>query len=251
MASLEGIIKFRGALGELVAYQLNGKWVVRKKSSLNKKRVKEDAAFANSRKASQEFGGASSIGKFLRHAWQPILRKDKDPSLNFRLNQQILQWIRSGQGEPGRRTFNWSDLVSGQTAVFQGLTLNKSDEPAFFLSQMPEITRNGNLISLNVNTSLKNVPPAATHFLLQIHLLALPEFVFNGAKYVPQSEVLPLQSHAHLTLPVENALLWQEFFPLSFSGCYAVCLSLHFFQEINGAPFTLQPCPFAWVDVRA
>ena len=56
MARLKGVVKFSGALAELVAYQLNGMWVVGWKSNLDKKRVKTDPVFKNARKASQEFG---------------------------------------------------------------------------------------------------------------------------------------------------------------------------------------------------
>jgi len=76
MARLKGPIKFSGALGELVAYQLNGKWIVRRKSSLDKKRVKSDPAFKNAHKASQEFGGAATISKYLGDRWRLHLQKD-------------------------------------------------------------------------------------------------------------------------------------------------------------------------------
>lgn len=245
MARLEGLIKFNGALGELVAYQFNGKWVVRRKSSLDKKRVKSDPAFQNTRMASQEFGGASTIGKFLRDRWHPFLRKDKDTTLNYRLNQILYQWIRNGQGNKGTRSFQWSELQEG----FQPLKLNQADSITNFLERLPQITRSGNLISLSLNTSLLNLPQTATHAQLNIHLLDLPEFTFNGKKYAPQSASSPLLTLSSDTLPVQNQLVWEENVNLSFDRSHAYALSLSFFQEVNAEFYALKSHPFSWQSI--
>ena len=63
MAKNSSLIKISGTLGDLTFYRMDGKDIVRRKTSLNKKRVKSDPAFENSRKSSAVFGAASSLAK--------------------------------------------------------------------------------------------------------------------------------------------------------------------------------------------
>ena len=63
MAKNSSLIKISGTLGDLTFYRMDGKDIVRRKTSLNKKRVKSDPAFKNSRKSSAVFGAASSLAK--------------------------------------------------------------------------------------------------------------------------------------------------------------------------------------------
>jgi hypothetical protein len=62
-------------LQELTFYKLDGKDLVRKKSSLDKKRVKSDPAFANSRKSSKVFGKAAAIAREVYRALPKEKRK--------------------------------------------------------------------------------------------------------------------------------------------------------------------------------
>jgi hypothetical protein len=48
-----------GTIDDLVFYKMNGKYYVRKKSSLSKKRVKKDPVFVNTRRNAAAFGEAS------------------------------------------------------------------------------------------------------------------------------------------------------------------------------------------------
>jgi hypothetical protein len=56
-------IKLTGTLGETTFYKMKGKYLLRKKTNLTKTRVSTDAAFENSRKASQQFAKAVVIPK--------------------------------------------------------------------------------------------------------------------------------------------------------------------------------------------
>jgi hypothetical protein len=56
-------IKLTGTLGETTFYKMKGKYLLRKKTNLTKARVSKDAAFENSRKASQQFAKAVVIAK--------------------------------------------------------------------------------------------------------------------------------------------------------------------------------------------
>jgi hypothetical protein len=63
MARNIGIMEVQGTLGNLTFYKMDGKNIVRRKTSLDKKRVNTDPAFANSRKSAAVFGVAAFIAK--------------------------------------------------------------------------------------------------------------------------------------------------------------------------------------------
>jgi hypothetical protein len=68
MAKQTGPIFIEGTLGGITFYNRRGTWVARKKTSLNKKRVTTDPAFAASRTASARFGTAAKLAKTIY--WQ-------------------------------------------------------------------------------------------------------------------------------------------------------------------------------------
>lgn len=242
MARLEGIIKFSGALGELVAYQRKGKWVVRRKTSLDKKRVKTDPAFKNSRKASQEFGGAATIGKYLRNKWHPILIQDKDTTLYHRLSSRIYQWIKAGQGEPGARSFTWSNLAND----FEPISLNQANAPDYFLERLPVPTRTANTLDYTLETHCRNAPLSATHCKVGLHMLALPEFAWNGTKYQPIGNTLPLINLSAGIVSLETPLNMQGTVNLPYSASYAFALSITFYQQTNNQFYPLSDHPLSW-----
>jgi hypothetical protein len=68
MAKQAGPIFIEGTMGGITFYKRKGSYVARKKTSLNKKRVTNDPAFAASRKASAGFGTAAKLAKTIY--WQ-------------------------------------------------------------------------------------------------------------------------------------------------------------------------------------
>ncbi|SHK10198.1 hypothetical protein SAMN05444267_100182 [Chryseobacterium polytrichastri] len=81
MATYESLIKIKGAVGDLVFYTLNGKNVVRKKSGFNKTAFKKSPAYEKVRQNSSEFGHCSKVGKIIRQALEPYIKKAEDPLL--------------------------------------------------------------------------------------------------------------------------------------------------------------------------
>lgn len=81
MATYESLIKIRGAVGDLVFYNLNGKNVVRKKSGFNKAAFKKNPSYEKVRQNSSEFGHCSKIGKVIRKSLDPYIKAAGDPLL--------------------------------------------------------------------------------------------------------------------------------------------------------------------------
>ena len=87
MARQRGLFPLRGTVGEITFYQLNGVYRIRRKTSLDKRRLKKDPAFANTRRSSERLSQASKIGReFYRKifprelhnglkTWHPIWRR--------------------------------------------------------------------------------------------------------------------------------------------------------------------------------
>jgi hypothetical protein len=63
MARQSGMFPITGTLGEVTFYQLNGVYRIRRKTSLNKQRLKKDPAFANTRRSSERLSMASKIAQ--------------------------------------------------------------------------------------------------------------------------------------------------------------------------------------------
>jgi len=61
MARQAGPILLQGTTGGITFYRLEGQYYARSKSSLDRKRVKTDPAFARSRACAQRFGRAAKI----------------------------------------------------------------------------------------------------------------------------------------------------------------------------------------------
>src|SRR5438093_832758 len=69
MSKQSGLVKLEGTLEAITFYRSRDGYIARMKSSLDKKRVKRDPAFAASRKASAEFGRAGAAARLLRDAF--------------------------------------------------------------------------------------------------------------------------------------------------------------------------------------
>jgi len=83
MAIQNGVIKIKGKLGDLVAYERNGKYVVRQN-------VSDKKQSENSKKSSQDFGSASRSAAQLRKAFAPLVEFYGNNGLVNRLNKRLI-----------------------------------------------------------------------------------------------------------------------------------------------------------------
>lgn len=245
MARLEGIIKFSGALGDLVAYQRNGKWVLRRKSSLTKKRVRNDPAFQRSREASKEFGGASTISKYIRDRLRVYTSKDKDGSAYHRLNSLLYSYIKAGQGDRGQRTFSWNDIQT----TFTEFNFNHASSVNMFLNKLPIIERVDNQINWSVDEiHLITSPQGTTHFQLTLLFLELPNFTVQE-KYIPESEGAPLIIEALNMKEVNESCVQAGTILLPSTNLFLICCSITFLQNVNNEMYPLQQHPLTWYEI--
>ena len=111
MAKNKGSLELSGKMGDLVFYNSPYGPLVRRKGSLNKKRVMKEAAFERSRKAGTEFGRASSGGALLRGEVKWHFPHVVEHSTNYRLNRVLAEAIREEKVHgPGDRVLADADL---------------------------------------------------------------------------------------------------------------------------------------------
>lgn len=105
MATYESIIKIKGAVGDLVFYNLNGKNVVRKKSGFNKAAFKKNPSYEKVRQNSSEFGHCSKVGKIIRTSLSVYIKKAGDPLL-YQKFAKLMTEIKDldAVSERGKRT---------------------------------------------------------------------------------------------------------------------------------------------------
>ncbi|MCS3529087.1 hypothetical protein [Chryseobacterium sp. JUb7] len=105
MATYESLIKIKGAVGDLVFYELNGKNVVRKKSGFNKTAFKKSPSYEKVRQNSSEFGHCSKVGKIIRQALDNFIKEAVDPLL-YQKFAKVMTEIKDldSLSERGKRT---------------------------------------------------------------------------------------------------------------------------------------------------
>ena len=248
MAQLEGIMKFTGAIGDVVSYELNGKWIIRRKSSVSKERIKNHPNYQRTRELNQEFGGASTIGKQLRTFWHPIIQRSKDATLHHRLNSFLLSIIQQGEGECGQRSFVWNNALS----AFHPFVINKSTSPSSYLSNIPKASATGNQIIVHFNDiQLIRAPQGTTHFKVAAQLNVLHDYHYHTdqGKYVPTSTDQEAHRFESNILSLQETYTQAHTFVPQHSGNWAFAVYLIFYQEVNAQFVELSECPFSWEGI--
>lgn len=246
MAKQTGIIKLQGALDGFVAYQLHGQWIIRRSSSPTKERIQSDPAFARVREINREFGGASTISKFIRTAWASCINADKDPLVHSRLNGKLLHYIKNGQGTKGQRTFQWGSITH-----FEPFNINVAPPVDTFLINFPQVdTANNWNIRLN-DTQLQTFPQGATHFKLTLQLTELPHFTYNASigKYTAPMDTPEVFKFETPVYPVDTVLSQSASMPIPSNKIWAYTLLITFYQNINNNHYPLKGHPFTWLAI--
>ncbi len=131
MAKVSGPITLHGSIGDISYYSDKYGKYAKRKSSLNLERIKKDPAFRKSRESSFEFGRASSAGKILRQAFQPLLHKNGDSRLISRLTREMLKAIQADiTHDHGKR-----DITGGKPEQLNGFEF--TEVPLDALVRMP------------------------------------------------------------------------------------------------------------------
>lgn len=246
MAKLTGQILFKGKLGDLVVYKMNGELVVRSKPQVNKSKRKRDPNFIRVRELNAEFGAASKMSKWLRHNWNAIIRQDKDGTLNNRLMSILQKMIKTGQGQRGQRELKWTNHQN----LWNNFRINGSENTTKTIEQIEFDTLNGVIEVFNFSLALNSLPQGTTHVQYKMRAYKLPNMVFNSS--LGNYKLENINPHSAIwessVQPIETIV----FNPITLqleTGNYCFTVDVGYYQNINGSSFKLAAHPFEVIGI--
>src|SRR5687768_9399058 len=129
MARQTSMFQLEGSMGDFCFYKTKDGYFVRRKSSISKKRIKTDPAYAQVRKSNAEFGRAAQAGKLFRSAFRSLLVRAGVTGVSGKLTGAFLEAIQSDETHPrGQRT-----VSDGRPQILQGFELNQNSSLSRFL----------------------------------------------------------------------------------------------------------------------
>lgn len=249
MARQEGIIKFSGELGGLVAYQLNGKWVIRRKGNVSKKRYANDPSFDIMRRSNKEFGGASIIAKALREPWKFYINKCKDNSLHYRMNALLMENMKMSPGIFGQRLCSWNVLADNMSPF----KINNTNPLDHYLSKVIQMhSANNTILWASDNIGLTNALTGTTHFKVFTLINEIPDFSFSSEldKYTKENYPLIKIELAAEISPITETISFNQSTPaLPESKYFTIAQGIVFYQLVNNSYNELAELPLEWIGV--
>lgn len=185
MAKQESILEIKGTIGKLSFYKTADGHMVRKKASVNPKRMATSPKYARTREAMAHFGTAGAAGKLLRRALDPIAQLTSDRKVVSRLTTKMVEVVKADKINPRGK----KNVIDGETELLTGFEFNTVGQFATtFKSQFePVIDRATGNVQIKFATFVPatNVksPIEATHF--QLHVAGV-EMDFEKGAYVAQ-----------------------------------------------------------------
>lgn len=243
MGKLEGIIRFTGSFDGLSFYKLRGKIVVRKTGGFKGAAIKTQANYVRTRENASQFGYCSRVGKALRMALFPFVRKIRTPYLHNRVVTLLGQIVKfDGVSLRGSKTLLLGLASDEGRALLKGFDFNKELSlkkifPVAFTVSLAE----GKFVVPVFSMKQVSFPAGATHIGLQFMLL---RFDFESLDYRLQtSEVVYLakadgKASSELVAPT-----------VAGNGSLLGLFFVSFYQEINGELYVLEGCGLSVVDV--
>jgi hypothetical protein len=235
MAKVTGVVQIKGTLGDLCFYKSKDGYILRRKSSVSKQRIKNDPAFARTRENMAEFTSAATASKLFRRAFRPLFQRACDKGVSRRLMRLMSHVIKTDDVH-GRGLRNVND---GEAQLFEGFECNENRRlgSSLLAPFSASIDRaSGKMIivipAFSVSGGL-SYPPGATHFRFFAGGAAID---FENDTYdVARSESSCLAISRDETPVIE---LIQEV-KLAAQGHFFLLLGIEFLQVVNGAEFPL------------
>lgn len=236
MARQKGIIKLKGAIGDISFYKSKDGYLAREKGGVEASRIASDPAFARTRENGAEFGHSASAGKLLRDAVRVLGKNASDNRVTARLTK-IMSQIKNldEANERGERSVAEGLLLDAGKALLKGFNFNVNAvmgsvlyAPYVLDSDTGEIK----IESLNTQEEL-NYPQGATHVIFKSGY-AVVDFE-NGNSAMTVSAPVRLEINADdqsvTTAPAEVPQI---------AGTKFILICIEFVQEVNGSDYSLK-----------
>lgn len=236
MAKQKGVIKVQGTLDDITFTKTKNGFQAGMKSSLNKSRLLNDAAFARTRENMNEFGKAGKASKMLRKALRNAIEQCKDAGLTPRLMKKMMEVIKAdATSSRGQR-----NVIDGETELLKGFefNINARLEGCLFAQYTAAIDRasGNNTINIPSFVPVQQIvsPEGATHFKI-VSGAAVIDFTTEAFESsFSETAVLPLDGSPTAIINQANALPAASTYPLF------LALGVQFFQQVNGIDYPLK-----------
>lgn len=236
MARQKGIIKLTGKIGDLSFYKSKDGYLAREKGGVEADRIKNDPAFVRTRENGAEFGSSASSGKLLRDAIRTMMQNASDSKVTSRLTK-VMTMIKNidPTSARGERNVGVGIQQAEGLAMIKGFDFNKNAILGSILFNPYAVDLGTGEISLAdfIPINDLNTPTGATHITLR-GAWAKVDFAM-GEFDVQETNAVNLPIDATST----NVLLTPPAAPTG-TGTDLYLLMIEFFQEVNGAQYTLK-----------
>lgn len=245
MAKYSGLFPIEGTIGDLCFYKTKHGYIVRRKSSIDKKRIRTDPAYARVRKNGADFGTAARAGKLIRSAFRPLIQCASDPGLTGRLTSTLLRVIQADQDNPhGERT-----VQKGDQQLLEGFEFNQYSHLANRIRMGFTVSIDRTKCEMTISTppflpaEVISAPRGATHFRLFAGGAAI-DFKSSMVEVAkPEGVILPINKKR-----IRSLQLVQKVKRLS-SGTLVLVFGIEFLQMAKGKTISLMEEGFNSVAV--
>ena len=231
----QGLIQLTGRIGDLIFYQTDYGYAVKRAGGNDRNRIKNDPCFVRTRESNSEFAEAMKCVKLFRAAFSDVIREIADGSITRRLSSLFIKLIQQDNvNVRGSRK-----LQPIAVTAFEGFEFNKQTSllPTLKVLVSPLIDRSSGSLSVEVGVlspaAIIASPPGATHFLLTT---TAAELDFNDHKFISRtlsSEPIPVDT------PHQDAITFASNFTGSTRPLF-VAFGINFVQMINGVCYPLK-----------
>ena len=236
MARQKGIIKIKGTIGDITFYKTQDGNLAREKGGIDADRIKNDPAFVRTRENGAEFGSSANAGKVLRDALRPMLMSAADNRLVSRLTK-IMTQIKNldSTSVRGARTVGTALANPAAMALLKGFNFNIRAILGAVLFKPYSVDVVSGKFSIPNLVPANDIafPSGATHMTLK-GAWAQIDFA-TGISTVELTNAMNIPIDA----TVNQVSLNPQNVPGG-AGTNLFLLQIEFFQEMNGAQYTLK-----------
>lgn len=236
MAKQKGILRFVGKIGRKVYYyhKYFG-YLVRKVTSVDAERIRQDPAFARVRDNNAEFAHGAWVVRLIRAAFLPLFEGLSDTRMTSRLTSRVLAAIRAVEDQaPGQRRFEDAPL----DAVI-GFDFNL--HASLCSEQVPQHSVSIEYASGTCTLSIPGMnvrkfcsPKGATHVRFVMGVASIDIKTGKHALNTVSPPEMSLYAKAPESLVITGAL------PARASSHVFVTLGVEFFQAVNDDLYALR-----------
>ena len=236
MARQKGLIKLKGKIGDISFYKTQDGHLAREKGGVDASRIANDAAFVRTRENGAEFGSSATSGKVLRDSLRTLLMTASDNRLTSRLTK-LMTDIKNldATSVRGARTVGTAIALAPAKALLKGFNFNSRAILGSVLYRPYVVNTGTGVIDINGLVPINDIayPAGATHMSIK-GAWAKVDFATN-AYDVKLSNIVNVAIDANPS----NVNLVPAVAPAG-AGTDLYLLQIEFFQEVNGAQYSLK-----------